>query len=101
LVVREGWCIIFPWEFCCVTAIWVSGNGGVDVIFQEILLVSVRDDEVMPIGLRDQNLSRSSSALLVDLTVCNRFTMVLEGLEGVGNGPERRYPSFDATAVGP
>ena len=55
----------------------------------------------MPIDSRDQNLSRSSSVLFVDLTVCNRFIRVLEGLEGVGNGPERRYPSFDATAVCP
>ena len=49
---------------------------------------------------RDQKRSKSNSVSLVDVTVCRKLTRVLEDEEH-GNGPERRYPSFDATAVGP
>ena len=58
------------------------------------------DGGEVPKDSRDQKRSRSNSVSLVDVTVCRKLTRVLED-EEQGNGPERRYPSFDATAVGP
>jgi hypothetical protein len=49
---------------------------------------SPQDGREIPIDSRDQKLSTSSSVVLVDVKVCNRFTRVLEGAEEVCNGPE-------------
>ncbi len=40
---------------------------------------SAQDGREIPIDSRDQKLSTSSSVVLVDVKVCNRFTRVLEG----------------------
>ena len=62
---------------------------------------SAQDGREIPIDSRDQQRFRSRSVVLVDVKVCSRFTRVLESAEEVCNVPDRRAPSFDASAVGP